>query len=238
MSSSRSAVELPWRKPVCVLLLLLCLPMLYLSLASFLSGVSSSQAEMFVSHWSDKREQPSEPAWQAARSAAERAVSLVPGTNGDYWDRLGRVYEWRYIAQPFGAETAEASRQRALEGYRASVKARPLWPHTWMQLAFIKLRLLQFDDEFDRALAQASELGPWRMNVQAQLAEIGMIAWPQLSSEQKAATWESLERTLRYSLSRARPLQDLAKRAGLYNELCAAVDPALLAQRKWCNGVI
>ncbi|MBV1790206.1 hypothetical protein KQ940_19295 [Marinobacterium sp. D7] len=238
MSSARSSVEIPWRKPLCGLLLVVCLPMLYLSATSFMSGVSSSQAEMFLRYWGEKREQPSDPAWLAAAAAAERAVSVGPGTNGDYWDRLGRIYEWRYINEPFGSELADASRERALEGYRASVEARPLWPHTWVQLAFVKLRLLEFDDEFDRALVQAFTLGPWRMNVQAQLAEIGMIAWPQLTPEQKAATWESMERTLRYSSQRARPLQDLAKRAGLYNELCAAVDPALLAQRKWCNGVI
>ncbi|KEA64210.1 hypothetical protein ADIMK_1456 [Marinobacterium lacunae] len=235
MSSSRRPVELPWRKPFCVLLLLLCLPMLYLSVTYFLAGVSSAQAEMFLRDWSSKKTPPSEPAWQAAQAAAERSVSLVPGTNGDYWDRLGRVYEWRYLSQPFGADSAQASRERALEGYRASVKARPLWPYTWTQLAFIKLRLLQFDDEFDQALVQAFKLGPWRMNVQAQLAEVGMITWPQLNPEQKASTWESLERTLRHSPQRARVLQDLAKRAGLYNELCAALDPALLAQRKWCN---
>ncbi|NIV36152.1 MAG: hypothetical protein GWN58_43905, partial [Anaerolineae bacterium] len=54
--------------------------------------------------------------------------------------------------------------------YRRSVEWRPLWPYTWVRLAYTKLSLLALDDEFDRALAKAARLGPWRIDVNQPLA--------------------------------------------------------------------
>ncbi|GAA0691888.1 hypothetical protein GCM10009104_18600 [Marinobacterium maritimum] len=227
--------DLVWRRPFCIALLLLALPLLYLAGGQLLAGIASVQGEMFLQDWEQKRTAPSERAWQVAFEAANRSNSLLPIDNGEYLDRLGRVNEWQGVFKPFGDVESIESRRDALTAYRQAAQLRPLWPHTWAQLAYIKLRLLEFDKEFDQALLQADRLGPWRMSVQAQLAEIGMIAWPQLDQQQRRSVWMSLQKTLMYDAARTRPLVQLARDAGLYRQMCLTLDERLLAERKLCT---
>jgi hypothetical protein len=235
VSSKRSSPLSPaGLKTLVVVVLLLVLPLLYLSFTTLMAGVTGRQAQMFLDDWGLKGTDPSEKAWQFALDAAERSLEWTPGSGAGHADRLGRIYEWYRVSQPFGDADAEPARRKAVEAYRQSVEARPLWPYTRIQLAYAKLRLLEFDDEFHQQLAEARRLAPWRVRIHGPLAEIGMIAWPQLSEQEKAETWQSLQLVLRYDPRRAKPLQDLAERAGLTTAMCMAVDPELLKQRKWC----
>ncbi len=222
-------------KVVAILVALLAVPLGWLGFTSLVAGLSHSQAQLFLDDWGKSGQEPSERAWQLTTNAAERARVWYPGTNAAYADSLGRAYEWYKVKLPFGHPEAEAARRQAVEAYRESIASRPLWPYTWAQLAFAKLRLLEFDDEFDLALKKAAELGRERVRVHAPLAEIGMIAWPSLDTEQRAATWRSLELVLRYDPRRAKYLHQLAKEANLYPQLCAALDPELLQKRRWCR---
>lgn len=235
MSSKRSSSLPPARlKLVVGLVVLLVLPLLYLSFTTLMAGITGRQAQMFLDDWGQKGNDPSEKAWQFAVDAAARSLDWTPGSGAGHADRLGRIYEWYRVSQPFGDADAEPARRKAVEAYRQSVEARPLWPYTRIQLAYAKLRLLEFDAEFHQQLAEARRLAPWRVRIHGPLAEIGMIAWPQLSEQEKAETWQSLELVLRYDPSRAKPLQDLAERAGLTTAMCKAVDSELLKQRRWC----
>jgi hypothetical protein len=221
-------------KLVVGVVVLLVLPLLYLSFTTLMAGITGRQAQMFLDDWGQKGTDPTEKAWQFAVDAAERSLEWTPGSGSGHADRLGRIYEWYRVSLPFGDADAEPARRKAVEAYRQSVEARPLWPYTRIQLAYAKLRLLEFDAEFHQQLAEARRLAPWRVRIHGPLAEIGMIAWPQLSEQEKAETWQSLELVLRYDARRAKPLQNLAERAGLTASMCAALDPQLLKQRRWC----
>ena len=235
MSRKRSSSLPPARLKLLVgVVVLLVLPLLYLSFTTLMAGITGRQAQMFLDDWGQKGKDPSEKAWQFAVDAAERSLEWTPGSGAAHADRLGRILEWYRVSQPFGDAEAEPARRQAVEAYRQSVEARPLWPYTRIQLAYAKLRLLEFDDEFHQQLAEARRLAPWRVRIHGPLAEIGMIAWPQLNAQQKAETWQSLELVLRYDPRRAKPLQDLAERAGLTTAMCKAVDSELLKQRRWC----
>jgi len=235
VSSKRSSSLPPTRLKLLVgVVVLLVLPLLYLSFTTLMAGITGRQAQMFLDDWGQKSNDPSEKAWQFAVDAAARSLEWKPGSGAAHADRLGRILEWYRVNQPFGDADAEPARRKAVEAYRQSVEARPLWPYTRIQLAYAKLRLLEFDAEFHQQLAEARRLAPWRVRIHGPLAEIGMIAWPQLSEQEKAETWQSLELVLRYDPSRAKPLQDLAERAGLTTAMCKAVDSELLKQRRWC----
>lgn len=222
-------------KALSITVLVIVIPLLYLAITSLLAGVSHQQAKLFLEDWGRVGKEPSERAWLFARDAAENAVAKSPVDNGEYADTLGRVYEWHRVFAPFGDAEAEDARRQAVAAYRKSIVIRPLWPYTHIQLAYAKLRLLELDDEFHQALAEARRLGAGRMRVHALLAEIGMISWPQLSIDEQNATWQSLELVLRYQPNRAKSLQTLAQNAGLYPQLCAALDRTLLQQRSWCK---
>lgn len=217
------------------LALLLSVTLVYSGGGLLLAGLASYQAQAFLDDWGAKGQEPSPHAWQIAHDAAQRAVSLYPGSNGEYLERLGRIQQWQQFRQPFGAPQANASRRAALETFRAASQARPTWPYNWAALAFAKLYLLEFDDEFAHALRQAQTLGPTRIEINRTLAEIGFLAWPRLDDGQRSATLESARRTVAHSPREAQNLLAVANRTGMDSQLCASLDAPLKDSRKICR---
>lgn len=199
-----------------------------------IAGVAAHQAQSFIDDWEQLGEVPTEQAWRVAEAAAQRAVSFYPGLNGDYYERLGRVYEWRHESLNFGDPEADVSRRRALEAYRRAVEVRPDWPDTWVQIAFIKLRLLEFDEEFDRALQLGFENGPWRMRINRDLSTVGLIAWPQLDEAQRARIMTSAERTVAFSDVQAVRLFALSDHIDQTLLLCDELPAELTRKRGVC----
>lgn len=204
------------------------------------AGLASLRAEAFLSDWARRGAEPDPRAWQVALAAARQAVALYPVANGDYLDRLGRVYSFRHFQHPFavphlGADAVGQSRRGALQAYRAAVAARPDWPFTQVRLLHAKLYLLQFDAEFDRTFARAAALGPWRIEVNRELAEIGFAAWPSLTPAQRELTLVHAQRSVAFSDAEARTVLARARAAGLAPALCRALPAALKAQRRLCG---
>ncbi|MNZ99600.1 hypothetical protein D3C78_1189320 [compost metagenome] len=218
-----------------LLALALSLPLLYGGGCLLLAGIASYQTQAFLDHWSAKGSEPSPQAWQVAHAAAQRAVDLYPGSNGEYLERLGRVLQWQQFRQPYGAAEAEPSRRAALEAFRAASAARPTWPNNWVALAYTKLYLRELDDEFAHALKQAQAFGPNRIDVNRSLAEIGLITWPVLDAEQEQDTLEAARRTVAYSQREAQNLLAIAESVGMDFELCESLDAALKDTRKICR---
>lgn len=189
-----------------------------------LAGIADYQAEAFLEAWEATANEPDARAWDIAHAAAQRAIDLYPVADGEGLDRLGRIYSWKQFRQPFAAPVAQASRQAALDAYRASVSARPTWPESWARLAHAKLYLQQFDDEFAHALTQAFALGPWRIAVNRELAQVGLIAWPHLSATQRQATLESARRVAVFSPNEAQQLLALAEQTGTLNQVCGVME--------------
>jgi hypothetical protein len=234
-SRSDSQTAKPFTQRLVILLALaLSLPLLYGGACLLIAGIASYQAQAFIDDWARKGTEPSPRAWEVAHTAAQRAVDLYPGSNGEYLERLGRIHQWRQFRQPFGAADAEASRRAALEAFRAASEARPTWPANWAALAYAKLYLLELDDEFAHALQQARLHGPTRIEINRTLAEIGLIAWPSLSDEQREATMESARRTVRFGPREANRLFAIAEQTGMTRELCNNLGSELKEKQKPC----
>jgi len=69
-------------------------------------------------------------------------------------------------AMPFGHE--------ASVHYKKSISLRPTWPFVWVNLALVKYRPGETDDEFYHALHKADELGPWEPGVQRMIVDVGL----------------------------------------------------------------
>ncbi|MBF7730486.1 hypothetical protein [Pseudomonas sp. N040] len=197
-----------------------------------LVGIADYQAEAFLGAWEAAAVEPDARAWNIAHGAAQRAIELYPVADGERLDRLGRIYSWKQFRQPYAAPIATESRRAALAAYRASLGVRPTWPNTWARLAHAKLYLQEFDDEFANALEQAFSLGPWILEVNRELAEIALIAWPRLTAGQQQAGLESARRVLIYSPGEAQRLLALAGQTGRLESLCAALSPELKTAHK------
>lgn len=223
------------QKGLALVVLLLTLVLVYTGGRMTLAGMASYQAEIFLKDWASKGQEPTPRAWAVAQAAAQRAVDLYPTANGEYLDRLGRVYSWQQFTQPYGSPEAQASRLAALDSYRAATQARPTWPHTWSRLAHTKLQLVQFDDEFRQALGQASDLGPSRIEVQREVVTIAFAAWPQLSRAERERFLESVRNNVAYGQRDAQRVQALAAQYGLTDTLCNSLDEPTKTTRKLCQ---
>ncbi|MCQ4346614.1 hypothetical protein NGA35_04015 [Pseudomonas stutzeri] len=190
-----------------------------------LAGVSAFQAEAFLADWQAKGNEPEEHAWIVARRGAERAVRLYPVANGHYLHRQGLILQWRQFRQPPGAPAAQETRRAALHAFRAASRAQPTWPAHWSALAQAKLYLLEFDDEFRQALAMARQTGPWRVDSNGKLAEIGLLAWAHLSAAERAHTLEAARRAIGQDPAAAPALLRLAERVEQHRELCGSLAP-------------
>lgn len=233
--SSSSVTPQPWRLPLIVFVSVLALCTAVLAVRMLAADVKAVQARMFLDDWSEKRGLGSERAWQVAKTAAESANRYNPVENGTYLERLGLIHEWRNYTLPFGAAEAQPDRELALKAYRQAIESRPLWPYDWVKLAFIKLRLLEFDEEFHQALAQGYSLGPDRARVIGPLTEVGLIAWPQLDRDEQARLWRGLAMLFQYDARRAKRLMPLVEKAGLQSEMCRQIDLELLQRRGQCR---
>ncbi|MBT8765800.1 hypothetical protein [Metapseudomonas boanensis] len=230
-ASSRGERVIMQHVPV-LLLVLLSFVLMVMGAYMLLAGIASYQAEAFISSWDKQGREPSVVAWEIAHNAAQRAIRLYPVADGDRLDRLGRIYSWKQFRQPYAAPAAQHSRRAALETYRAAIAARPSWPYTWARLAHSKLYLQEFDSEFDQAMAQAFRLGPWRIGVNLELAEIGFDAWPQLNEAQRQATRESTRRSAAFGNAEAQHLLEIAQRTGRIRVLCESLSHELISMRK------
>ena len=223
----------PLQRLVLVAVAALVLAMLALALRMLDAALAASRSEQYLQHWQRQAREPAAQAWQAAFSAAQRAVERYPVASGRYLDRLGQVQAWRHMQQPVGALLAAESRRAALEAYQRALAVRPTWPNTWARVAHTYYALGDTSAAFVQAQEQANRLGPYRPAVQGELASIGLRNWPQLSATQRVTTLESAHRVLNGRTDAARDLLDLAQTLGLQDVLCHGAPPAAAALCKY-----
>ena len=229
---SDGARVISWQSISALLVALAAVALLVFGVRLLLAGIADYQAEAFLTDWERTASEPQERAWDVAHDAAQRAIDQYPVADGERLDRLGRIYSWKQFRQPFAAPVAEESRRAALDAYRVSLDVRPTWPFTWARLAHSKLYLQEFDDEFANALSQAFAFGPWQIEINRELTEIGVIAWPRLSTEQQQATLESARRVALYSPADAQRMITLAQQVGRLLQVCEALSAELKASHK------
>ncbi|WP_282343754.1 hypothetical protein [Pseudomonas sp. PS02288] len=231
---SEPTQQTPLYRAICIGMLPLAALVIGLSWTMMRAGIDSYRAERFLQSWEAKG-MPDAETLAAGRQAAEHAIERFPAPNGEYLDRLGRVLSWEDADAPYGAAEAQASRQAALETYRASLAVRPGWPWTWLRLTSTKLSQQAFDDEFADALSRSSALGANRIEMDRDLARIGFEGWPSLTTEQRVLTLKAAARTVGYSYPEAQNLYGLAQRAGLNVPLCWSLSEDIRAKRQICK---
>jgi hypothetical protein len=222
------------QKVVCLLALPLALLLIGLALGMLQAGIASQRAERYLQHWQRLGEPPSPQAWAVARQAAQRAQERYPVANGEYLDRLGRVSTWQPLA-PLLSTEGQALRREALGAFRRSLAVRPGWPWTWARLAHAKFDLEELDAEFDLALRRASELGHGRLEVNRDLASLGLLAWNDLNIGQRTLTLEAARRTVTHSPQQARFIYDLARSSGQVDPLCRSLEVEVKARQNICD---
>jgi Tfp pilus assembly protein PilF len=161
-------------------------------------------------------ELPSAADWRRAQPDLQRTLELDPH-NPAHSETLARWYERYTLRLSSTSSLAPAYLEQAAAHLRRTLVARPGSPYTWANLALVKLRLEQFDAEFQTAVENAWRLGPWEPEVQLTLAQIAFRAQDRLDPRARDATRSAIQNALRrYD----RELFDMARRYGALSLLC------------------
>lgn len=107
--------------------------------------------------------------YEQVRNAIATA-EVLHGTNPLYIDLAGQIQEWGAVS---GFADSNALHNAKLR-YIHATQIRPLWPVTWANLAMIKWRLEEFDEEMLNYLYKANELGPYKVEVHVLFTRLGI----------------------------------------------------------------
>lgn len=136
-----------------------------------------------------------------AKSAIQTA-NILHRSNPLYIDLSGQIKEWGAVSgfdEKDGLKLAKAN-------YLQATKIRPLWPVTWANLAMVKWRLQEFDEEMLGYLTKANELGPQTIEVHILFSRIGISLYAAnnpMYTDIRDIVHKRLGLGLRNSLSRA-----------------------------------
>lgn len=219
-SSTSQAMATVTRRCLALLAGLLGLAIIWSGGQLVIAGMAHYQASVFIDHWEKQSSKPSEQAWHIAEDAINRAINVYPVSNGKYLEKLGYIHQWRASDFRVTPATAQVSRHAAAQAFRDAIQARPTWPRVWVGLAYAKLTLLEFDDEFTQALQQAHDFGPWRIEINRRIATIGLIALSDLNTQQVEIIQTAVQRTAQYSSQERQKLFKLAAITHTLEQLC------------------
>jgi tetratricopeptide (TPR) repeat protein len=151
-----------------------------------------SQASREMARWEADSALPDLDSWLEVRStllAAQRYETGSPTVQ----EALARLHAQRHV----GNAGAEVFLEQALEYFQRAAVQRPTSPYTWASIALTRYRLGLIDAELQRALANATLLGPWEPEVQFIVADIGFALWDELPDAQRKEVLETAVRGMK-----------------------------------------
>ncbi|WP_143735665.1 VpsP family polysaccharide biosynthesis protein [Microbulbifer mangrovi] len=143
-----------------------------------LANLQVIHVENQLKYWYKLGKVASPASMESALFSIERARELHP--DNPYQLTLhARLLEWRGFS---GGTSAAEDYRAALSLYQQAAALRPLWPDSWAEMAQLKLRLFEFDEDLDRYLARAAALGPYTPAVHNAIVQAGLPRLPVLKA--------------------------------------------------------
>jgi tetratricopeptide (TPR) repeat protein len=201
--------------------------LLYLAYVAFSWGLADVYARPVINEirkWQEGGRQFGEKDWVRLQTNLEKALALDPN-NPDTNHFMAIALEGKYANLPPKTVDAEPARRAALNYYRKAIQLRPVWPHTWIDLALVKYRLGELDQDFYDAWHRGVELGPWEPGVQRVAAEIGLHGWNGFTKEDRMFTLEVIKRGVRHAnRGHARSMLEQVGAYGYLELICLIVE--------------
>lgn len=157
-----------------------------------LAEVVAQEPRYAVNLWRSGKLQPDAAKFDAMLAEMTKARDLDP-SNPNLLEDLGRFHAVRVErGKPYDPEV-RAVRQQALQRFRQVLELRPTSGHAWINVALMKFRLGELDQEYSAALEQALRRSPWEPHLQLLAIELGVASWQVLSVPMQL----TLERNIR-----------------------------------------
>jgi len=182
-----------------------------------------SQASREMARWEADRALPGRDSWLDVRSTLLEAQRRETG-NPTLQETLARLHAQRHD----GNDGAEVFQERALEYFQRAAVQRPTSPYTWASIALTRYRLGLIDAELQRALANATLLGPWEPEVQFIVADIGIALWDELPDVKRNEVLETVVKGMKRYPDNMLRIAEKRGRLGLICQSVAQLDASAL----------
>lgn len=192
------------------------------------SAVRNGAADLFSGYarnemyaWSTSGTRPA-VAKQESVARALGVVRLIAPGNPDPHEDLARLALVRSGMPGINDAEKDARLVKGLLQIRRAITLRPVSSYSWATLLLLKREHAEYDAEFRHALERAVTLGPWELDVQRIVAEVGMSAWDALPRAEQEMVRENMVRGMRrqaammISIAQARRDDCSGERAKLY----------------------
>lgn len=147
----------------------------YLAIKAGSLGLANLQiikAENIFAQWAVKGQVSTVEQWRKAYAAVERSLSLHPG-NPHNFTLQARLFEWRGLSE--SSDDSQSDFHRALELHQRAAELRPLWPYTWAEMAALKIRLNEIDEQLTVYIERAQATGPYTDKVHEVVVAYGLV---------------------------------------------------------------
>ena len=182
-----------------LLALLLVLPLLIWSGMGLSASLLAAGPETAMLRWECTGKVDDQARWKAYVSNLELALKLDPRNVG-IMRQLAKMYEWRTVSVAPWDESVQAERESSIEWYREVVSHRPIWAMGWAELANMKVRSMELDNEALDGIEKALELGKWQKDVQSKTIWLSVGIWDSIPGNLRVKVKENLKRLLHKEL--------------------------------------
>lgn len=185
-----------------------------------LADIYARPSIITLEKWRSDKIELNDDDWDELRANLSNALEHDPD-NPKIHEYLALAIEGRYAYIAPEDEEAMPSRREAYTHYKKAISVRPTWPYAWVNLALVKYRLGETDDEFYYALHKADELGAWEPGVQRVIVDIGLHYWNSLSRDEREFVLQIIDKSLKHSIRQhSVDVLDLTKRYGKLELMC------------------
>jgi len=210
---------------VCAIILIPVL--LYLTVIAGTRGLADVYARPAITRlneWKAGKIKIAQDEWPVLISDLSLALRLDKN-NPEIHEWLGLAEEGQYVQGSVEWNKASVARRIAAAYYRESINLQPTWPYAWADLATVKYRLREFDDELVEALHKSIQLGPWEPGIRRVVADIGMGIWSRLAGPDQEFILDVTRNSFMYvNIGHVRDVEALIKKHGFIDKVCEKPD--------------
>ena len=198
-----------------VIVLLSTLPfVIYWAAQRGLADVVAQEPRYQIERWRAGKWVPDVLKLDVMQAELNKARVLDPN-NPNLLEDIGRFHAVRVERGQAYDPEVRAMRQQALARFRQALERRPTSGHAYVNVALMKYRLGEIDQEFSESLQEAMRRSPWEPQVQLIGIELGLAAWQALADSTRETLKHAIHAQAQWQLVKQKPaLQALLKRYG------------------------
>lgn len=179
---------------------------------SGLADVMAQESRYDIDRWRSGKSGFDNARLNAIQAKLHKAHGL-DSANPNLVEELGRFYAARVERGQAYDPEVRAIRERSLALFRESLQRRPTSAHAYANVALMKFRLGEIDQEFSRSLHEMLRRAPWEPQIQLIAIELGLASWQAISDSTRAAIRHAIRSQGHWKLVSQKPmLQSLLKR--------------------------